>query len=43
MGSLERKGYFLKVKRSHTVSAQSAPICPHEEVRKLNPGFQIDP
>ena len=43
MGGLECKGYSLKVKWSHTVSAQSAPIYPHEEVRKLNAGFQIDP
>ena len=39
MGSLECKGYSLKVKWSHTVSAQSRPICPHkeQEVRKLDP------
>ena len=43
MGSLERKGYCLKVKWSHTVSAKSGAICAHEEVRKLNPVFQIDP
>ena len=43
MGGLECKGYSLKVKWSHTVSAQSGPICAHEEVRKLNPVVQIDP
>ena len=43
MDSLECKVHSLKVKWSHTVSAQSGPICAHEEVRKLNPVFQIDP
>ena len=40
--SLKCKGFSLKVKWSHTVSTRSRPICPHEEVRKVDPGFQID-
>jgi hypothetical protein len=43
MASLECKGNSLKVKWSHTESAQSRHICAHEEVRELNPVFQIDP
>ena len=42
MASLECKGNSLKVKWSHTVSVQSRHICAHEEVRELNPFFQID-
>ena len=41
--SLKCKGFSLKVKWSHTVSTRSRPICPHEEVRKVDPVFQIEP
>ena len=43
MASLECKVNSLKVKWSHTVSVQSRHICAHEEMRELNPFFQIDP
>ena len=41
--SLKCKGFSLKLKWTHTVSTRSRPICPHEEVRKVDPVFQIDP
>ena len=41
--SLKCKGFSLKLKWTHTVSTRSWPICAHEEVRKVDPVFQIDP